>query len=280
MKKITLSVLVVGLNFSTLFSQTIPSYVPTNGLVGWWPFNGNANDESGNGLNGTVNGGNLDSDRFGSSNKAYNFSGNGQGIIFPSPNAGTYADSIMVYSLWFKEIDNPSTEFLHIFKASGKSLMLNVPIGELRAYDGNSFHVAAISNLFQQNGWKHVVVSYDHQIISIYINGVLVTSQTTGFNFPIQFESIECEVGMSSGGQYPYAGLIDDVAIWNRSLSQTEINELYNGSSSGIDQIQPFEQKKILYIFDLNGKIAKPQKNTFLLYQYIDGTIEKVYILE
>jgi hypothetical protein len=33
----------------------VPSYVPTNGLVGWWPFNGNANDESGNGNNGTVN---------------------------------------------------------------------------------------------------------------------------------------------------------------------------------------------------------------------------------
>jgi gliding motility-associated-like protein len=34
----------------------IPGYVPTEGLVGWWPFNGNANDESGNGHHGTVNG--------------------------------------------------------------------------------------------------------------------------------------------------------------------------------------------------------------------------------
>ncbi len=49
-----------------LQAQTqIPSYVPTNGLVGWWPFNGNANDESGNGNNGTVNGASLTSDRFG-----------------------------------------------------------------------------------------------------------------------------------------------------------------------------------------------------------------------
>jgi hypothetical protein len=37
----------------------VPSYVPTNGLVGWWPFNGNANDESGNGHNGTVTGATL-----------------------------------------------------------------------------------------------------------------------------------------------------------------------------------------------------------------------------
>ena len=61
---------------STLtFGQNVPSYVPTNGLVGWWPFNGNANDESGNGNNGTVNGATFTTDRNGASNNAYNFDG-------------------------------------------------------------------------------------------------------------------------------------------------------------------------------------------------------------
>ena len=61
---------------SSLYYQAqVPSYVPTNGLVGWWPFNGNANDESGNGNNGTVNGANLTADRFGNVNKAYSFDG-------------------------------------------------------------------------------------------------------------------------------------------------------------------------------------------------------------
>jgi hypothetical protein len=49
--------------------------VPSNGLVGWWPFNGNANDESGNGNNGTVNGATLTIDRFGNANQAYGFDG-------------------------------------------------------------------------------------------------------------------------------------------------------------------------------------------------------------
>ena len=57
------------------FGQTVPSYIPTSGLVGWWPFNGNANDESGNGNNGMVNGATLTSDRFGNTNSAYNFNG-------------------------------------------------------------------------------------------------------------------------------------------------------------------------------------------------------------
>ena len=68
----TLILLTVGL----LAQAQIPSYVPTNGLVGWWPFNGNANDESGNGNHGTVNGATLAADRFGNAGKAYSFSPN------------------------------------------------------------------------------------------------------------------------------------------------------------------------------------------------------------
>ena len=43
----------------------LPDYVPSNGLLGWWPFSGNADDESGNGRHGTVNGATLTADRNG-----------------------------------------------------------------------------------------------------------------------------------------------------------------------------------------------------------------------
>ena len=64
-------------------SQTYPSGsnnsqlsgILNNGLVGYWPFNGNANDESGNGNNGTVNGATLTTDRYGNTNSAYDFDG-------------------------------------------------------------------------------------------------------------------------------------------------------------------------------------------------------------
>ena len=57
MKRLILSLLLLA-SFAVGFAQ-VPSYVPSNGLVGWWPFNGNANDESGNGNNGVVNGATL-----------------------------------------------------------------------------------------------------------------------------------------------------------------------------------------------------------------------------
>ena len=62
--------------FGSIHAQTLPAYLPTNGLVGWWPFNGNANDESGNGNHGTVNGATLTAGRNGNANSAYDFDGN------------------------------------------------------------------------------------------------------------------------------------------------------------------------------------------------------------
>src|ERR1035438_3479469 len=57
-----------------LTSATAQSFL-TNGLVAYYPFNGNANDASGNGDNGTVNGATLTQDRFGITNAAYSFNG-------------------------------------------------------------------------------------------------------------------------------------------------------------------------------------------------------------
>jgi len=48
-------------------------YIPRNGLIGWWPFNGNANDESGNGNNGIVTSAILTTNRLGVANSAYSF---------------------------------------------------------------------------------------------------------------------------------------------------------------------------------------------------------------
>ena len=96
MKKtlLTLIAFILGL---TAFSQ-IPNYVPQNGLVGWWPFNGNANDESGNGNNGTVNGATLTTDRFGNVNQAYGFDGNSQNIEVS--NSSSLNPNELTISVW------------------------------------------------------------------------------------------------------------------------------------------------------------------------------------
>ena len=96
--------LLLTLFVSQLMAQTIPSYVPTNGLVGWWPFNGNANDESGNGNNGTVNGATLTADRNGKANSAYSFDGVNDFIEVAQNQTLNNVSSFSI-SIWYK-IDN------------------------------------------------------------------------------------------------------------------------------------------------------------------------------
>jgi hypothetical protein len=82
MKKLIVSIFLSGSVLSA--SAQVPSYVPSNGLSGWWSFSGNANDESGNGNNGTVNGAKSTVDRNGNANKAYDFDGKSNFIEVPT----------------------------------------------------------------------------------------------------------------------------------------------------------------------------------------------------
>ena len=227
-KTILFLALGVLLTTQTLFAQ-VPSYVPTNGLVGYWGFNGNAYDQSGNGLNGIVSGATLSTDRFGNTGSAYSFLNGNQFITLPTPKNNTFINS-MSYSLWYKEV--PNTDYVNIFNTTGnKALVLNPNANGIRANDGNSFGLDAYSPALSINGWKHICVIYVGQVISIYINGALINSGTTGFPNTIQYNSAQSVVGSTylMGGQYPFSGLVDDITLYNRALTQQEITAMYSG---------------------------------------------------
>ena len=76
-----------------------------SGLIAYYPFNGNANDASGNGNNGTVNGATLCADRNGNSNSAYSFDGISNNITI-TPNSSFY-NNTFTYSIWVMPIQNP-----------------------------------------------------------------------------------------------------------------------------------------------------------------------------
>ena len=108
-----LLLLVFGLVMTTqiIFSQ-VPSYVPTNGLVGYWPFNGNANDQSGNGNNGTVNGATLTADRNGNSNNAYYFNGTSNYINLNKTLTSQFSISLWVSVSTFKTYIAPGPNII------------------------------------------------------------------------------------------------------------------------------------------------------------------------
>ncbi len=100
--------------FTFEFAQAqLPTYLPTNGLAGWWPFNGNANDESGNGNNGVVNGAALTIDRFGNVGKAFEFDGLDDNVLVQNSSSlmilGDITMSAWVNTKGYDQIHNYQT---------------------------------------------------------------------------------------------------------------------------------------------------------------------------
>jgi hypothetical protein len=225
----------------SLFGQNLPTHVPSNGLVGWWPFNGNATDESGNGNNGIVNGATLAIDRFGSPNSCYSFQANSIQV-----NTNFYNNGWQDYSvnLWFLTTDS-SQSMQNIFNTSphdGEGLSWNHSNSSgrfshwknsnpnLHLWDIWSANPMNYTNVNNGN-WYNLTVVKSGLTYSYYVNGQLdkisvATLSAMVSNVGIRFGSI----GM---GEY-LMGKLDDIGIWNRALSAQEINQLYTGCADSI----------------------------------------------
>jgi hypothetical protein len=233
----------------------VPSYVPTNGLVGWWPFNGNANDESGNGNNGTVNGATLTTDRNGNVNTAFQFQNFTDHIrIVDQPDLDLTASFSI--SGWYLPTDlSPTiTPYRSILsKASNNNSSIGGYVMGITSFtnptkfdfQGGSPYVSnvqasGISN-FVLSQWRFVVVSYDQATnhLKYYDNSVLTDSHTVNFN--LQNTSLDLFFGNHFNGNNPngpnispWNGSLDDIGIWNRALTPCEIQALYNSGNSGL----------------------------------------------
>ena len=103
-------------------SNSLQSQIPTNGLVGYWPFSGNANDSSGNNLNGTVNGAVLTVDRFGNSSSAFNFDGIDDYILVNDDDLLSFPNNEFTFSFWV----NPTLTQLPASPAFEEDFELNI----------------------------------------------------------------------------------------------------------------------------------------------------------
>jgi hypothetical protein len=238
-KNLLLAVTAIVAFAMTVKAQTIPSYVPTNGLVAWWPFNGNANDESGNGNHGTVNGATLTSDRNGVSGKAYSFDGIND-FISCTPNLPINSAPRSVVS-WFKTNTNyistsdyPNIQCINAWGSSTSGTVIFpqhiiAPSGKAWFETGSSSNSIYSNNSVNNFQWHQIVTTYNGagSSIKMYIDGNL---QDSTVNLTINTHNSVFLIGNSPWANIPFRGLIDDVAIYNRALTQTEITALYIGN--------------------------------------------------
>lgn len=241
MKKVMFTAFAVGLSMTASVMAQVPSYVPTNGLVGWWPFNGNANDESGNGNNGTVNGATLTADRFGNTNKAYSF--NGSSYIAIAHNS-TFNMQQATWSVWVNKNSSTTGNGMYIFgKRDNAQHQVTFCTG-----DGNMQLGWASGQAIGINGgnivssWHMLTITYDQTIpssnASFYYDGIL---QGTSTIQPFSFLNGDIRFGIEVNNSYwqAFNGLIDDGIIYNRILTNSEILQLYNGCTGNEITSQP-----------------------------------------
>jgi len=221
------------------FSQ-VPSYVPTNGLVGWWPFNGNANDESGNGNNGTVSGATLTVDRNGLANKAYSFDGINDLINVGNPtqllnNPISYSQSVWVY-LYDSPVNFNSYPIIskrHDDLGNDWATAVFRSTQKIWFFADDAYYSAATyanSSTLSFGTWKHAVFVKEDNTYKIYLDGVLDVSIVD--SHIMSGSSNDLVFGAQLAWPQYYKGLIDDIAIFNRALSQQEITDLYNSCSN------------------------------------------------
>jgi len=231
----------------SVFCFSLHAQIPTNGLVASYPFNGNANDESGNEINGTISGASLTTDRCNIESSAYYFDGNADNIYFGdiSNLDGSHALSISVWIYSTGITDQHTGTIVSKYNADGDSERVFIldlyPDNILRfcvyGEDGNEdYEWQRTSNPIPVSQWNHVVVIWDGLSHSIYfyVNGVeadsyygnLGSNPTYIYNKTSPLMIGGSEFGYTSP-DYMFNGSIDDIRIYNRELTVDEVLRLY-----------------------------------------------------
>lgn len=205
--------------------------------MGYWPFNGNANDESGNGNNGIVTGATLTTDRFGNPNKAYRFDGND--LISISHSATLNMLDSLSFSVWVKPETLAGTRM--IFGKSNYTTRTNYllrvkPDGYIQwEYDG---YTDTDSAPLQLNTWHHIVVTATGPglIKRVYIDNQLIKETITSSG-PFGQITDPFTIGYASYGAEYFTGAIDDIRMYNKVLSINEIGSLFNESCNSFNSL-------------------------------------------
>jgi hypothetical protein len=213
-------------NYLNFYGNSQEQIIDDNKEVLHLKFEGNALDSSGNGNDGVVSGASVTNGRIG---LGYNFDGVNDRISVSAYNS---TGNITV-SLWFKtngqvtsqqlihnSWNSAEAQFILGFGSSGELVALH-------SSDGSTYFNSSNSNVFNDEQWHNSIFVFNGTKLDFYVDGILQTQ-----NAPIGGSSTQnFFIGAKSSNTNYFNGIIDDVRIYNRSLTASEVRELYNESS-------------------------------------------------
>ena len=246
-------------NDRTLVANFEGHPMPVEGLIAYYPFNGNANDESGYGNHGTLQGSvpQLTTDRFGNENSAYLFGGYyNSGYIYVPNSSSLQLSNAMSMSFWmnlngYDGMDGwghytDNANFAIICKQGDRN-GFNATLNQnedgrlnIHSFNSNGSYDISVCQGYLLGQWLHCVITIEDNVSKLYINGMLqrdtIMSQVDFSNA----NNCNMYIGIMSAYWYPFNGKLDDIALYNRALSAQEVKQLY-GLNENLIAYYPFD---------------------------------------
>jgi hypothetical protein len=215
-----------------------------DGLIVYFPFDGNANDKSGNGINGIIRGGtSFVSDRSGNPSSAIYLNGNNY-VELPGLPFNFYTSFCVSFWIWAERVQLISANIFD--KGNGLSSLDGWAIAingdhdnKIRFLSTTATGNKVITNdlVYSLEVWTHVVLTWDATGYVFYRNGVSLQLGAFPTGSVIKSNgNLPLLIGAQNGGHSNpasavgnyFKGMIDDIFIYNRSLSSSEVQELYS----------------------------------------------------
>lgn len=213
-------------------SSQLAAVATTNGLVGHWNFDENtgtnASDSSGSGYAGQLlNGASWTVGKVGS---AVMFDGTDDKVLVGNQALFNFnAGQDFTISLWIKGSDTTQAQkIISKRNTDGYQLRFNSPSSFIWRIDEPTANTDTTTTSHPLNGsWRHIVTGRNTNQHFLYIDGVLVKTTADSSSESVQ-NTENLIIGNDQGSAEGFNGLIDEVRIYNRSLSSQEILDIYN----------------------------------------------------
>jgi hypothetical protein len=210
--------------------------VAPSGLVGFWTGDGDANDLSGNGNNGTTaNGAGF---AVGKAGQGFEFGGLNENVTIPdSPNLDLLTGGTIEAWVNLNNANDSSIIDKGRIDTNEASYTWGVYLGDLRfdlyKGDGSSLDYVPVTTPVAPliGSWNHIAVNWDTSNIRMFVNGIEVGAATYGF--VRQDTTYPVTLGQSHPTAYALNGKLDEVSIFNRPLLLSEIQSIYNAGLAG-----------------------------------------------
>lgn len=242
-------------------------------LIMYLPFNGNGNDESGNGNNGIIDGAAFVNDRFGNSNSALHFDGFNDYVLIKNSPSLNFQNAITI-SFWIK-LDELSEKESYIISHGSWDKRYKVSIANKKLRwtiktdkpSNNILDLDSESQL-ELNKFIHCVVNYNGKDAELWINGEL--NSFASWAGKLQLSDIDLTIAqmLPTNSNYNFKGIIDDVRIYDYALMPREIYELYDIPSS-LKENNPLINSKEIFLYNFPNPF---NSSTEIIYKILQQT--------